>query len=158
MTNSHKISKTMATMNNIPSFFNNDLEAISGYAATEIDNFILKRPGKFYAVPRLISMINKSITSCGHSTPDRFNLNTTTALAMYRALEDYDPNLKSTLYTTEQLINESGKFTENLETLIQHPLQVKTEDLARLRSLCISLSESASACEDPLEDIESEFV
>ncbi len=148
----------MAVTKGMPKYFNDDLEAISGYAATEIDNFILNRPGDFYAVPRLISMINKSITSCGHSAPERFNLNTTAALAMYRALEDYDPNLKNTLYTTEQLINESGKFTESLVMLIKHPRQIKTEELEKLRFLCILLSESASGCEEPLEDIESEFI
>ena len=142
----------------IPWGFENDLATVSCYAATELDNCILNRNDKFYAVNRLVTMIKQSIISFSRSSQPSYAIDPNAALAMNRALEDFDPALKTSLKTIDQLIEKSEEAMKKLEMLMGGTKQFNPDELKSLRTLCISLSKNAFACEEPLDDIDSELL
>jgi len=134
-----------------------DLATVSCYAAGEVDNLILGRANGFSAVRRLTGMIHEALFVQRTGASPESLIDPTTAVAMNRALERSDPALKDNLNTVDQLIEQSRKVAELLERVSRDPIQVKKkrpEELRKLRSLCIALSSSALAYEDPIDDVQ----
>jgi len=134
-----------------------DLATVSCYAAGEVDNLILGRANGFSAVKRLIEMIHEALFVQRMGASPESLIDPTTAVAMNRALERSDPALKDNLSTVDQLIEQSKKVAQLLERVSSDPDQVKRkkpEQLRKLRSLCIALSDNALAYEEPIDEVQ----
>jgi len=145
--------------NNISWGLQDDLAIVACYAAGEVDNLIMGRPNGFSALKRLLEMIQSSIISSNESTSPQSLIDPTTAVAMNRALEHSYPTLKESLSTVDQLIEQSGVVAELLDRVIKEPQKFQKhqgKDLETLRSLCLSLSNNALACEEPIEEIQQQ--
>jgi|SRR3972149_1412408 len=137
-----------------------DLSTVSCYAACEVDNLITGRQNGFKAVKHLVEMIRNSLIFVGQSAQGEYMIDPAAAVAMGQALEHSYPDLKPSIQTLEGLINEAKKVTDLLEQVTKNPKSIieqgKLEDLRKLRSLCLTLSKSALACEEPIEEREPE--
>lgn len=138
--------------------FHDDLATVSCYAAGEVDELILGRANHFDAIKRLLEIIKTSLIAGQVSTSPQSLIDPTTAVAMNRALVSSDPTLS--METIGELLEKSSHVAELLERVIAEPEKVKEteeEELVRLRSLCLELSNSALACEEPIEDIQPQL-
>ena len=134
-----------------------DLATVSCYAAGEVDNLILGRANGFSAVKRLMEMIHEALFVQRMGASPESLIDPMTAVAMNRALERSDPALKDSLSTVDQLIEQSEKVAQLLERVSSDPNEVKKKkpkELRRLRSLCVALSDSALAYEDPIDEVQ----
>ena len=137
----------------LPWGLEDDLATVSCYAAGEVDNLIHKRPNGFGAIKRLRHMIQDSLIDCGTSDSGHFMVDPTTAVAMNRALaisrsvDDLD--------TVEKLIEESKQITKLLDRVTKKAEEGEQnkQELEKLRSLCLALSRSALAFEEPIDEI-----
>jgi len=137
----------------------NDLSTVSCYAAGEVDNLILERPNGFKAVKRLVEMIQNSLIGVGQSTSAEYMVDPATAVAMGQALKDSYRETGTSIDTLEKLISKATSVTKLLERATQNPNEVRKnnlEELKKLRSLCLALSENALAFEEPIEDTKPE--
>ncbi len=137
----------------LPWGLEDDLATVSCYAAGEVDNLIHKRPNGFGAIKRLRHMIQDSLIDCGTSASGHFMVDPTTAVAMNRALaisrsvDDLD--------TVEKLIEESKQITKLLDRVTKKAEEGEQnkQELEKLRSLCLALSRSALAFEEPIDEV-----
>ena len=142
----------------LPWGLEDDLATVSCYAAGEVDNIILKRPNGFGAIKRLRHMIQNSLIDCGTSTSGHFMVDPTTAVAVNRAL--VTSGSVDNLDTVDKLIEESKQITKLLDEVTKKAEEGKQNksELEKLRSLCLALSRSALAFEEPIDEAEaSEF-
>jgi len=142
----------------LPWELENDLATVSCYAAGEVDNLILKHSNGLGALKRLRDMIQSSLIDCGTSDSGHFMVDPTTAVAMNRAL--LVSGSVGNLDTVDQLIRESKQVAELLERVAEKAEKGDGDigELKKLRSLCLALSKSALAFEEPIdEDKSSEF-
>lgn len=135
--------------------FHDDLATVSCYAAGEVDDLILGRSKSFEALKRLLEMIHNSLTSPEVSASPQSLIDPTAAVAMNHALENSDPNIS--MNTLDELLEQSGRVAQLLKRVITEPQKVERNNLERLRLLCLELSNSALACEEPIEDIQSQI-
>lgn len=139
-----------------------DLSTVSCYAACEVDNLITGRQNGFKAVKHLVDMIRNSLIVVGQpaQTETEYMVDPATAVAMGEALEYSYPDLRPSIQTLEGLINEARKVTDLLEQITKNPESIieqgKFEELKKLRSLCLALSKSTLAFEEPIEEREPE--
>ncbi len=137
-----------------------DLATVSCYAATEIDNLLLGRPGKYRAVRRLMEILNDSLISVPDPASPRSLMDPSTAVAMSYALLDADPEMKVPFKTITEVITEAKRVWNRLAAIVkEEPGAVPQEELAeleRLRSLCLALSDRALAFDEPLDEPEVE--
>jgi hypothetical protein len=135
-----------------------DLSTVSCYAACEVDNLITGRQNGIKAIKHLVEMIRNSLIFVDQPAHTEYMVDPATAVAMGQALECSYPDLKPSIQTLDGLINEAKKVTDLLEQITQNPEinieQGKQEELRKLRSLCLTLSRSALAHEEPIEDRE----
>jgi len=137
--------------------FHDDLATVSCYAAGEVDDLILGRSRSFDALKRLLEMLRNSLISSKVSASPESLIDPTTAVAMNRAFENSDPPIS--MSTVEELLTQSNRVAKLLERVITEPQRVREAErdkLENLRSLCLELSNSALACEEPIEDIQSQ--
>jgi len=138
--------------------FHADLATVSCYAAGEVDDLILGRSKRFDALKRLLEMIHNSLVSSEVTASPQSLMDPTTAVAMNHALENSDPTIS--MNTVDELLVQSNLVAQLLERVITDPQKVKEgerEKLEDLRSLCLELSRSALACEEPIEDVQSQI-
>ena len=82
------------------------------------------------------------------------------AIAMNRALESSNLGQKDLMKTVAQLVTETEQVADLLDKLVENPTKVcqdKPNDLKKLRALCLVLSRSVIACEEPVEELELEI-
>lgn len=129
-----------------------DLATVSCYAAGEVDNLIHKRPNGFGAIKRLRYMIQNSLSNCGTSASGHFMVDPTMAVAMNRAL--LISGSVGNLDTVDELIKESKQITKLLDEVTKKAEKGKQNKsgLEKLRSLCLALSRSALAFEEPIDE------
>jgi len=138
--------------------FHDDLATVSCYAAGEVDDLLLGRSKRFDAVKRLLEMIKTSLISEQVSTAPHSLVDPTAAVAMNRALESSE--FTESMNTIDELLEQSGIVAKLLENIVVDPgkaLEADRVKLEKLRSLCIELSNSALACEEPIEDIQPQL-
>ena len=137
----------------LPWGLEDDLATVSCYAAGEVDNIIHKRPNGFGAIKRLRHMIQNSLIDCDKSS-GHFMLDPTTAVAVNRALAN--SRSVENLDTVEELIEESKKITELLDSVAEKAETgtLDLDELKKLRSLCLALSRSALAFEEPIDEVQ----
>ena len=137
----------------LPWGLEDDLATVSCYAAGEVDNIILKRPNGLGAIKRLRQMIQNSLIDCSTSASGHFMVDPTTAVAMQRALLVAD-SVRS-LNTVDELISESRHVAELLDRVAEKAEEGNQDvgELEKLRSLCLALSKSALAFEEPIDEI-----
>jgi hypothetical protein len=140
----------------LPWGLEDDLATVSCYAAGEVDNLILKRPNGLNALKRLRQMIQSSLIDCGTSTSGHFMVDPTTAVAMNKALLLVSGSVGN-LDSVDELIRESTQVAELLNKVAEKAEKgdQDIEELERLRSLCLALSKSALAFEEPLDEVKS---
>ena len=155
--------QTMSTLrakegeNNLGEFLpwgvEDDLATVSCYAAGEVDNLILKRPNGLGAIKRLRQMIQNSLIDCATSASGNSMVDPATAIAMKRTLLVTD-SVRS-LNTIDELINESRHVAELLDKVAEKAEEGNQDviELEKLRSLCLALSKSALAFEEPIDEI-----
>jgi len=141
----------------LPWELENDLATVSCYAAGEVDNLILKRSNGLRALKRLREMIQSSLIDCGTSDSGHFMVDPTTAIAMNRALLDLPFGSGDKVNTVDELINESKQVAELLDRVADKAEKGNQDvgELKKLRSLCLALSKSALAFEEPIDEIKS---
>lgn len=141
----------------LPWELENDLATVSCYAAGEVDNLILKRSNGLRALKRLRQMIQSSLIDCGTSDSGHSMVDPTTAIAMNRALLDLPFGSGGNLDTVDELINESKQVAELLDRVARKAERGDQDlkELENLRSLCLALSKSALAFEEPIDEIKS---
>jgi len=135
----------------LPWGLEDDLATVSCYAAGEVDNLIHKRPNGFGAIKRLRHMIQNSLIDCGTSASGHSMVDPTTAVAVNRALAISDSD------TVTKLIEESKQITKLLDRVTKKAEEGKQnkQELEKLRSLCIALSKSSLAFEEPIDEVKS---
>jgi hypothetical protein len=136
----------------LPWGLEDDLATVSCYAAGEVDNLIHKRPNGFGAIKRLRHMIQNSLIDCA-SASGHFMVDPTTAVAMNRALAI--SNSVDDLDTVDKLIEESKQITKLLDRVAKKDKEGEQnkQELEKLRSLCLALSRSALAFEEPIDEV-----
>lgn len=142
----------------LPWGLEDDLATVSCYAAGEVDNIILKRPNGLGAIKRLRHMIQNSLSNCGTSASGHFMVDPTMAVAMNRAL--LISGSVGNLDTVDELIKESKQITALLDRVAEKAEtgNLDMDELKNLRTLCLALSKSALAFEEPIDEVEaSEF-
>ena len=139
----------------LPWELENDLATVSCYAAGEVDNLILKRSNGLGALKRLKQIIQSSLIDCGTSASGHFMVDPTTAVAMNRAL--LVSGSVGNLNTVDELIRESKQVAELLDTVTEKAERGDEDvgELEKLRSLCLALSKSALAFEEPMDEVKS---
>ncbi len=138
----------------LPWGLEDDLATVSCYAAGEVDNLIHKRPNGLGAVKRLRHMIQNSLIDCGTSASGHFMVDPTTAVAVNRALAI--SGSVGNLDTVGKLIEESKQITKLLDEVAKIAEEGKQDNskLEKLRSLCLALSRSALAFEEPIDEVQ----
>jgi len=98
-------------------------------------------------------MIQNSLIDCGTSASGHFMVDPATAVAMKRALL-FDDSVHS-LNTVDELISESRHVAELLDRVAEKAEEGNQNvgELEKLRSLCLALSKSALAFEEPIDEI-----
>lgn len=136
----------------LPWGLEDDLATVSCYAAGEVDNLIHKRPNGFGAIKRLRHMIQNSLIDCDTSASGHFMVDPTTAVAVNRALAI--SGSVANLDTVDKLIEESKQITKFLDDVTQKAEKGEQDksELEKLRSLCLALSRSALAFEEPIDE------
>jgi len=132
-----------------------NLATVSCYAAGEVDDLILGQSKGFSALRHLLRMINETLIGETTQASPESLIEPTTAVAMNRALGRSNPALRDNLKTVDQLLVESKRVAGSLREVIDDPHQAKRKnprELENLRSLCIALSDSALACEEPIDE------
>ena len=139
----------------LPWELENDLATVSCYAAGEVDNLILKRSNGLGALRRLRQMIQSSLIDCGTSASGHLMVDPATAVAMNRAL--LLSGSVGNLNTVDELINKSKQVAELLDRVAEKAEREDQDigELEKLRSLCLALSKSALAFEEPIDEIKS---
>lgn len=137
----------------LPWGLEDDLATVSCYAAGEVDNLIHKRPNGFGAIKRLRHMIQNSLIDCGTSASGHSMVDPTTAVAVNRALAI--SNSVDDLDTVDKLIEESKQITKLLDRVAKKDEEGEQNkhELENLRSLCLALSRSALAFEEPIDEV-----
>lgn len=138
----------------IPWGLEDDLATVSCYAAGEVDNLIHKRPNGLGAIKRLRHMIQNSLIDCGTSASGHFMVDPTTAVAVNRALAI--SGSVDNLDTVDELIEGSKQITKLLDEVTKRAEQGEQNksELEKLRSLCLALSRSALAFEEPIDEVQ----
>jgi hypothetical protein len=116
--------------------------------------------GEFEATRNLVKIIKESIIFVGQGSSPETMVDPSTAIAMNRALEFSDLGEKDSMKTVAQLVVEIRLVVELLDELIKDPIKVRKDKLAnlkKLRALCLVLSSSVIACEEPVEELELEI-
>lgn len=161
MCSTHVIENHKKDEKFLPWVLGDDLTVVSCYAAGEVDDLILGRPSEFDAVKHLSKTLKDSIVSVPEGTSPEAMIDPTTAVAMNRALEYSDSTSSKPLRTVAELVIESERITNLLDQLIDNSEEVRRNnfsDLEKLRSLCLALSSSALAFEEPIEEKEPEIL
>lgn len=121
-----------------------DLPSLACQAAIELDNLVIGRPVQLEAVRRLAAHISPPIS--GASSPDL-----TTLMVIRHAIDDGD-GMCTPLSTVDQLRQEASKIGESLHNLLATDRH-DPETLKKMRTFCLVLSRSASAYQQPIDDI-----
>jgi hypothetical protein len=137
-----------------------DLAVVSCFAAREVHEVLEGQGGEFEAVRNLVKIIKESIISSCHGSSLETMVDPSKAVAMNRALEHSELGEKDSMKTVAQLVTETEQVIDLLDGLVKDPTKVrqdKSADLKKLRALCLALSSSVIACEEPVEELELEI-
>lgn len=138
----------------LPPSMRDDLAVVSCFAAREVRNVLEGQGGEFESVKNLLKIIRDSIIFHGQSSPETM-VDPSKAVAMNQALEYSDLGTKDSTKTVKQLVEETRTVANLLEAVVKDPVNVRREredELKKLRSLCLVLSRSVIACEEPVEE------
>ena len=137
-----------------------DLAVVSCFAAREVRNVLEGQGGEFEAVRNLVKIIKESIIPISHGPSPETMVDPSRAVAMNRALESSKLGEKDSMKTVAQLVIETRLVAELLDELVKDPTKVRKDkpaNLKKLRALCLVLSSSVIACEEPVEELELEI-
>lgn len=144
----------------LPPSMREDLAVVSCFAAHEVLNALEGQGGLFEATRNLVKIIKESIIPVGQDSSPETMVDPSMAVAMNRALESSELGKKDSMKTVAQLAIETRLVVELLDELIKDPTKVRQDKLAnlkKLRALCLVLSSSVIACEEPVEELELEI-
>lgn len=144
----------------LPSSMCEDLAVVSCFAAREVRNVLEGQGGEFEAVRNLVKIIKESIIPSGQGSSPETMVDPSRAIAMNRALEYSELGKKDSMKTVAQLVIETVRVVDLLDGLVKDATKVRQDkpaDLKKLRALCLVLSSSVIACEEPVEELELEI-
>lgn len=143
----------------LPPSMREDLAVVSCFAAHEVLTALEGQGSPFDATKNLVKIIEESIIPVGQdSSPDTM-VDPSMAVAMNQALESSELGQKDSTKTVAQLVTETRRVVELLGELVKEPTKVSHDkpNLKKLRALCLTLSSSVIACEEPVEEMELEI-
>ncbi len=144
----------------LPTSMREDLAIVSCFAAREVHELLESQGGELEAVRNLVKIIKESIIFVGQDSSPETMVDPSWAIAMNRALESSNLGQKDLMKTVAQLVTETEQVADLLDKLVENPTKVcqdKPNDLKKLRALCLVLSRSVIACEEPVEELELEI-
>lgn len=144
----------------LPPSMREDLAVVSCFAAREVHEVLEGQGGQFEAIGNLVKIIKESIIPVGQDSSPETMVDPSMAVAMNRALESSELGKKNLAKTVVELVTETKQVADLLDDLVKDPAKVcqdKPADLQKLRSLCLVLSSSVIACEEPVEELELEI-
>lgn len=140
----------------LPLSMREDLAVVSCFAAHEVLTTLEGQGSPFEATRNLVKIIEESIIPVSQdSSPDTM-VDPSMAVAMNQALESSELGEKDSTKTVAQLVTETKQVVELLGELVKDPTKVR-HNLKKLRALCLALSSSVIACEEPVEELELEI-
>lgn len=128
-----------------------DLPSLASRAAIELDNMILGNADDLAVVRRLARLLAESLEAVPDPASPESLVDPATVLVMNSAILDAHVADRP-LQTLRDLVSESMRIRETLESI--SGLTPKA-DLERMRSFCVALSNRASECLKPWEELES---
>jgi len=140
----------------LPPSMREDLAVVSCFAAHEVLTVLEGQGSPFEATKNLVKIIEESIISVGQDTSPDTMVDPSMAIAMNQALESSQLGEKDSTKTVEQLVTETRQVVKLLGELVENPTKVRN-NLKKLRALCLALSSSVIACEEPVEELELEI-
>ncbi len=140
----------------LPPSMREDLAVVSCFAAHEVLTVLEGQGSPFEATKNLMKIIEESIIPVGQdSSPDTM-VDPSMAIAMNQALESSQLGEKDSTKTVAQLVIETRQVVTLFGELVKDPAKVR-DNLRKLRALCLALSSSVIACEEPVEELELEI-